>query len=112
MEGKRKTNPKYNIKKTRNENLEESLDRIEKEVKKYKEELQKMQEQEKKKEDRMIKKRRLEQHWEMLRWLVQFMDENENKWAEMKKIRAGEEEEKRKREEWEMMTRDQKIEEM
>ena len=108
LSGPKKTNPKYNIKKTRN-------DRIEKEVMKYKEELQKKQEEEKKKEDRMTKKRKMEQHWEMLRWLVQFMDENKYKWAEMKKERAREEEEKRKRkkrEEWEMKTRDQKIKEM
>ena len=90
MSGPKKPNPKYNIKKTRNE-------RIEKEVMKYKEELQKKQEEEKKKEDRMTKKRKMEQHWEMLRWLVQFMDENKYKWAEMKKERAREEEEKRKR---------------
>ena len=108
LSGPKKNNPKYNIKKTRN-------DRIEKEVMKYKEELQKKQEEEKKKEDRMTKKRKMEQHWEMLRWLVQFMDENKYKWAEMKKGRAREEEEKRKRkkrEEWEMKTRDQKIKEM
>ena len=109
--GKRKTNPNYS-KKTRNETLEDKLDKIETEISKYKAELEQRQEQERRKEDRLAKKRRLERHWEMLRWIVQFMDENEDKWAELKRIRTTEEEERTKRSEWEKKTQEQKIKEI
>ena len=109
--GKRKSNPKY-TKKTRNETLEEQLDKIETEVNKYKEELERIKERKKEKEERIKRKRKLKQHWEMLRWIVQFLGDNEKNWAEMKRTRTAEEEERSKRTEWENKTREQQIEEL
>ena len=108
LQRKEEENPKL-VRKIRNETLEDKLDRIETEVKNYEEELEQKKHQEKIKEDRLARKRKLERHWEMLRWIVSFLDENEDKWSEMRRERAREEEEKIKINNWETKTREQNL---
>ena len=57
----------------------------------------------------MEKKKRLENHWGMLKWLVAFIDENDEKWKDMKKKRAKESQEQEQKENWEQMTREEKM---
>ena len=92
--GRRKTNPQKNRDRG---NLDEKLKKVEIEVKKYEEELKRMEEEKQKKDARLERKRRMEKHWEMLRWLIKFMDENDKKWKELKKLRQTEREEQEKK---------------
>ena len=48
----------------------------------------------------MDKKRKKEQHWEMLRWIVLFLEENKVKWDELRKRRLKDEQEQVQYEEW------------
>ena len=74
-------------------------------------------EKEKRKKEKLKKennkRRRLEQaemlgkRWEMLRWLTEFLKENEEKWEKEKKAR--EEENRKKLDEWERLKRLEKI---
>ena len=58
-----------------NESLEKKLEKIEKEVEKYKVEVEKES-----REENLKKKREKEKHWEMMRWIVKFMEENREGW--------------------------------
>ena len=68
------------------EHLERKLKNLEEEVSKYKEEKRKEQEERKRKEDekatRIKRKKQKEKHWQMVRWLTQFIEENKNSWKE------------------------------
>ena len=111
--GRRKNNPKTinkkNNKNNTNEELEAKLEKIEMAVQSYKSELENMKKSEQEKASRLERKRRLESHWEMLRWITSFMEENETKWTELKKLRRQEREEKERKEEWESRTREEKM---
>ena len=94
------------------EDLEKKLKRIEEEVSKYKEEMKTKETEEKTRRERLEKKKQKEKHWEMLRWVVNFIDENRNHW-EGEKIRKRKDlEESEKREAWKHMTEEEKIEEI
>ena len=103
--GRRKDNPNMTTK-SQNQNLEEKLTRIELEEEKYKKESEKTKQREKE------KKKRLEKHWDMLRWIVNFMEENDQKWKKMEKVRKLEQEQREEKERWEQLTREDKIKEL
>ena len=54
----------------------------------------------------------MEKHWEMLRWIVAFMEENEPRWNEMKSERDNDRRRREKEDEWSAKTREDKIREM
>ena len=51
----------------------------------------------------------LEKHWEMLRWVVSFMEENAAKWSEMKQERERDRRKRDKEEEWSLKSRAEKL---
>ena len=63
--------------------------------------------QEQEKRDKIIKKKMLEERWEMTKWITKYIDENEDRWAREKK--EGEESVKKWQEDWARMTRREKI---
>ena len=107
------------------EKIEENLERLKAEVekreeariieetrrktllaeKKLKQENLLRQEQEKK--ARKIKKRMLEERWEMARWISKYISENEERWAREKRERESSE--RKWLEDWGRMTRKEKI---
>ena len=54
------------------------LERIEKEVINYERELKEMKENEEKKKERLARKKSKEKHFEMMKWVVKFIDENKS----------------------------------
>ena len=54
----------------------------------------------------------MERHWDMLRWLVNFMGENEAKWAEMKREREKDKKQRELEENWVQNTREEMIREL
>ena len=63
--------------------------------------------QEQEKQDKKVKKKMLEERWEMMKWLTRYIDENTDKWAIQKKEK--EENEKKWLQDWARMTRLEKI---
>ena len=76
--------PKFKEKKSQG-NLEEKLKKIEKEIEKYREELKKAGEERKKKDERINKKQRKQAHWDMMKWVVKFIDDNKVKWDNLRR---------------------------
>ena len=107
--GRRNTNPHKNLDKS---NLDKKLDRIEKEVARYEEELKKAREEKQKKDKRLDKKKKLEGHWEMLRWIVAFMGENESRWKEIRMERERDRRMREEEEKWLEKSREEKIREL
>ena len=84
------------------EKLETNLRNIEEVVKKYENEKaerllrrEKLERGEKekrqKRSDRLLLKKSLEEKWEMMRWLVKYLDENEAQWETDRELRHSEE---------------------
>ena len=107
--GRRGTNPHRN---KDGRGLDEKLEKIELEVEKYEEELKKIKEEKQKRTSRIERKLRMERHWEMLRWIVHFMGENESKWREMNMIKKKDMEQREKEEQWVQKNREERIKEM
>ena len=63
--------------------------------------------QEQERQDKKVKKKMLEERWEMTKWLTQYIDQNTEKWTRQKKER--EENEKKWLQDWARMTRMEKI---
>ena len=79
--GKKGTDPrKKSTINLSDENLDRKLEKIECEVKKIEKEREERQKAAKEKEDRIERKKRLEKKWEMLRWVVQYIDTNKDRW--------------------------------
>ena len=93
--------------------LERKLDIIEKEAKKYEEELEKemieIQDNIEEKEIRLNKQKRKKKHYEMLRWTVNFIEENKQVWEDEKKRRQKENEEEERNSEWKKLNKEEKI---
>ena len=51
----------------------------------------------------------MERHWEMLRWIVNFMGENESRWGEMKLEREKDRRQREKEEQWAQKSREERI---
>ena len=92
--------------------LEMKLARIEKETDKYKKELEEEEKRNKEKSDRLVKKRKKEEHWEMLRWVVAFIDEQKENWEETRREKLEERELAEQMEEWEKLSKTEKIEKL
>ena len=93
-------------KKERNEKdtLEEKLERVRIALERMKDEKAKEDENRKKKDDKIEKKLKLEKHWEMLKWVTQFIEEHTEEWERMDKKKEKE------RAAWEEKSKDEKIE--
>ena len=50
----------------------------------------------------------LEQKWEMVRWLTRFLEENKEKWEELREVRQKNEEARLESEAWEKKTQAEK----
>ena len=61
------------------------------------------------KQERLEKKRRKEKHWELLRWLVNFIEENKQQWEENRQKRKEDQEKTLREEEWRTLTKQQKL---
>ena len=103
--GRRKTNPHKNIDRS---SLENKLEKVER----YEAELMRIKVEKQKKDTRLEKKRKMEGHWEMLRWIVTFMGENETKWKEMKMEKERERRKKEAEEQWLLKNREERIREL
>ena len=93
--GRKATNPEAGKKDVAK--MEERLARIEKELIEEKRKRDREKEEKIVKMERIEKKRRKEKHWEMLRWLVAFLEENREGWDELRRRRVKEEEEKKRK---------------
>ena len=74
--------------------MEKALEKIGKEVENYKKELEAEKEAADKRKDQMMRKRQKEQHWEMLRWVVEFIENNQIEWLTRKEEKNSKEMEK------------------
>ena len=117
--------------------LETQLKRVEKELENYKKELENKKEQERREEERrkkyvaekkfkeneriqkdkekaakLKKKKMLEKHWEMLRWLNNFISENKEVWEELEIAKEMEKLEEEKEQKWKGLSEQEKIEDV
>ena len=90
------------------ENLGEKLSKVEAEVKRYKAELEREEREKQEKRDRLGKKRKKEEHWRMMRWILTFIEENK----EGLEKRRSEELAARESEEWKLMSKEQKLQKL
>ena len=67
------------------ENMEQALIKVELEVEKYKKEVELEKEAQEKRKDRIRRKKEKERHWEMLRWIVTFIEKNKDGWDRRRK---------------------------
>ena len=107
------------------EKLEKTLDKMKKEVEEkrkakelYEEKRKKLLAEKKQKQEQLLrqnqekkerreKKKQLEERWAMARWVTQYIDENEKRWASERKERK--QTEKQRAEEWKRLERFEKI---
>ena len=69
------------------EKLERELEKAEKELKAYQLGKEEEREKEEQRTRRKAKKWERERHWEMMRWIVSYIEENKLVWEEWEKIR-------------------------
>ena len=96
--------------------LERKLNKIEKVAKENEEILEKemieIQDKAETKYRRLEKKKKREQHYEMLRWTVQFIEDHKEQWEADKKQNRNAESEEHERREWKNLTKEEKIPKM
>ena len=85
--GEARRNPRKdeNRSKKRNEAKLIEKERRNKLIEEKKLKQEKMLRQEQEKRDKIIKKKMLEERWEMTKWITKYIDVNEDKWAREKK---------------------------
>ena len=88
---------------------EEKLKKIDIEVENYKTELENAKKEEAKKAEKKEKKRRKQSHWDMMKWIVQFIDENKEKWDRIKKQKKLDMKLELEKEEWIKKSKEEKI---
>ena len=91
------------------EELEVKLEKIEREIIKYKKELEVKRANEVIKEKRLEKKKRKLRHWEMMKWIVKFIEDNKKEWEVLKRRRKEDDENSRKRQQWLEKDKEDKI---
>ena len=79
--------PREDSKQNKEEELNRKLAKIEEKVRRYEEEIVIAREAAKTRQEKLEKKRRKEKHWELLRWVVKFIEENTQQWEENKQKR-------------------------
>ena len=72
--------------------------------------LEEIKEEERKKKILKDKKKKLEEHWEMLRWLTKYIKENRYSWEKRREIERDEKEMNDIYDEWMSKTREEQIE--
>ena len=82
-----KENPITIPKKDSQETLDKKLKKIEEEISKYKEELERIRTEKIKNEERKARKKKKQEHWAMMKWIVNFIDENKENWERSSKQR-------------------------
>ena len=109
----KKLSRKENIEKSKNKNKDENTRKIElenklKEIEEAIEKVKSEQAEEKKKKDakmaKLEKKRKLEKHWEMLKWITEYIDNSTPIWQEQDRRT-----EKEQPEDWSRISRQEKI---
>ena len=100
--GRKATNPEIKDR----EKLEDKLSRIEREVAEMEKSREKVIKERNEKAARLEKKRRKEQHWEMLKWIVAFLEDNQGKWNELRRKKEQDAAEQQKYEEWKRMDKE------
>ena len=100
------------LKRDSKEQLEEKLAKIEKEVERYNDEMRKIEEDKEKKKQQIKKKESKQKHWEMMKWVVRFIDENKDEWSRIKLMRKKDMERKQEREIWEKKSMEEKRKEL
>ena len=88
---------------------EEKLKKIEREVEKYKVELENAKKEDAKRAAKLEKKKRKLAHWEMMKWVISFIEENKERWDRMKQKRRKDREEEAASNEWKTKTMEEKI---
>ena len=107
------TNTLGETKEYKNKTTKEKIEHQEKNLKKIETEIEQFEKEIKVKNERAEKKKRKEKHWEMAKWLVEYIEENREIWRENEKekeIKRREDEEDQ--ELWDTLTRAEKIEEL
>ena len=69
-------------------------------------------EREKEKLEKLRKKKKLEQHWEMMRWLVAFLDEKREDWECLEELRKAEKAHGEEKTRWQDLDISEKFEEL
>ena len=67
--------------------LEEELKKVEIEVRRYLEEKETEKQRQEQRERRKAKKWEKEKHWEMMRWITKYIEENKISWEEREEMR-------------------------
>ena len=80
--------------------MEARLKKIEREVEEMKREVEKEKRAKSEKTARLEVKKRKEKHWEMLRWVVAYLDHNKGRWNELQRKRKDDEEKQKEFERW------------
>ena len=81
--------------------MDQTLLKVEKEVENYKKEVEKEKMEQEMKKNRLKKKQEKEKHWEMLRWVVGFIEKNQENWERRRK-------EQIRKMDWQSMSEDEK----
>ena len=94
------------------EDMERKLRRIEAEVERYHQELQTKELELKANKDRKKRKEQKEKQWEMMRWLVSYIETNKEAWEKRRQEEIREREQQEAEEEWRLLTKEQRIEKL
>ena len=94
------------------EDMERKLGKIEAEVERYHQELQAKELELKAKKDRKKRKEQKEKQWEMMRWLVSYIETNKEAWQKRRQEEIREREQQEAAEEWRLLTKEQRIEKL
>ena len=105
--GKKTHFPKLKTKGSK-EALEDKLQKVEAEIESYKKELEKIEAEKEKRENKLKKKERKLKHWEMMKWIVAFIDENKEEWDKIKRMKKEDREKQEERDNWEMKSGEEK----
>ena len=91
--------------------LERRLSKISEDLKRKEQEQERRRKKDEEKNNLLERKRKKLQHWEMLRWIVGYIDKNKQNWEDkrIEEVEKREEEEKREQEMWEKMQNEEKI---
>ena len=64
---------------------------------------------EKNRADKKRRKEKKEKHWDMMKWVVAFIDENKEAWDQRRREETLERERRKEAEEWRLMSKEQRI---
>ena len=90
--------------------MEKKLEKIEKEVQAYMAEQEEKKRLEVEKQSRLERKRKKEQKYEMMKWIVMYIEKNKNEWGRRRKLELEMRRKEEESEKWKILDKNEKLE--